>query len=159
VRGDTLEGRRWMAELLEQTENHRPQAPGATGEPRLSEPMTSGTRLAVRQATRAEALIAAANMALVDQDHPPARAYWEESLAIGRELQDRTIIARSLSGICVLAFSHGNAGAADRLREEVLPIWRELKDREGLASSLVSMGFAALGQADDAQARGFFAEA
>jgi tetratricopeptide (TPR) repeat protein len=75
-------------------------------------------------------------VALNQGDYPAARALYEESLAIRRELGDRFGIAGSLNDLGDVVCKQGDYPAAGALYEESLAINRELGDRSGIPYSL-----------------------
>src|SRR5579871_6424352 len=68
------------------------------------------------------------------RDYATARALYEESLAIRRELGDKNGIADSLSNLGEMAKEQGDYAAARALYEESLAIRRELGDKYGIRS-------------------------
>ena len=119
MRGHIAEGRDWCARALAQ----------------------AGTEELTQE--RANALSAAGALAYIQADHPAAKAWHEESLAIRRELGDLRGIATSLSNLGVLATSQGDFPAARALFEESLAILRQLDDPWGIAIALGNLGNAA----------------
>lgn len=80
-------------------------------------------------------------------EYEAARSLQEESLAIRRELADRSGIAASLSSLGLVAYAQGQYGAARSLHQESLAIRRELGDRLGIAASLEALaGLACAGE-------------
>jgi predicted ATPase/DNA-binding winged helix-turn-helix (wHTH) protein len=128
TRGHLSEGRQWCTRVL-----------GRTGAERTRE--------------RANVLNAAGVLAFYQGDYPAARALEEESLAIRRELGDRSGIAGSLGNLGNVASGQGDYPAARTLYEESLAIRRELGDPSGIANSLGNLGNVALYQGDYPAAR------
>ncbi len=126
------EGRRWLAAVL--------------GE---------GDR---RSAARGKALNGAGVLAYRQGELGAARASYEESLAIFRELGDRQGTASSLSNLGLTVQEQGGHAAARALHEESLEIRRELGDRHGIAASLSNLGIVAFRQGDYAAARALYEE-
>jgi len=106
-----------------------------------------------RTRERAHVLNAAGILAIYQGDYPAARALYEESLAIFRELGDRFGIASSLNTFGGVVYMQGDYPAARALLEESLAIRREIGDRHGIATSLSNLGYMALHQGDDAPAQ------
>jgi tetratricopeptide (TPR) repeat protein len=106
-----------------------------------------------RTRERASALNAAGILTYYQGDYPAARALYEESLAIRREVADRLGIAASLSNLGIVTLNQGDYPAAKALFEESLAIRRELGDRFGIAVSLSNLGYALLNQGDYPAAR------
>src|SRR5208282_1687155 len=122
TRGHLSEGRQWCTRVLGK----------AGAEERTRE--------------RATVLNAAGVLAFYQGDYPAARALEEESLAIRRELGDRSGIAGSLGNLGNVASGQGDYPAARALYEGSLAIRRELGDRigifyalEGLAAVVASL--------------------
>jgi predicted ATPase/DNA-binding CsgD family transcriptional regulator len=100
----------------------------------------------VAASLRANALIAAAIMALIQGDYEQGEALCEESLALFRELGDKRGMAHTLyylggggqdwGGI---ARTRGNLAVARSLTEEGLAVDRELGDKRGIAWDLLSL--------------------
>ncbi len=133
-RGHLTEGRAWLFGLL------------------ATAPTDSGG------SERAKALNAAGLLAFRQGDYPSARALYEESLAIYRELGDRRGIAHSLNNLGNVACEQGDYPSARALFEESLAIYRELGDRRGIAISLGNLGNVAYDQGDYPSARALYEE-
>jgi non-specific serine/threonine protein kinase len=134
VRGYYSEGRDWLARLLA-----------------LAGPSE-------RTTVRAKALLGAGALAYHQGDYASVRTFWEESLAIQRELQDRQGVANLLNNLGVVTQVQGDYAAACALFEESLAIFRELGDRRSIANSLNSLGIVARNQGDLTAARALFEE-
>jgi predicted ATPase/DNA-binding SARP family transcriptional activator len=134
VRGYWTEGRERLAELL--------ALPGA----------------AARTAARAWALQIAGELAYGQGEYGAARALFEESLAIKRELGDKQGITWSLCWLGIAARDQGDYGAARALLEESLAIFRELGQKGGIAWSLNSLGLLVHFQGDYGAARALLEE-
>jgi predicted ATPase/DNA-binding CsgD family transcriptional regulator len=107
----------------------------------------------VGPAVRAKALHFLGNLALDLGDYPRARAPYEASLAIHRELEDRSGVAASLNGLGIVALEEGSYASARRLHEESLAIRKELSDRYGEALSHHNLGRTSTLSGDFAAAR------
>jgi len=129
TRGHLTEGRQWCTRVLGK----------AGAEERTRE--------------RANVLNAAGVLAFYQGDYPAARALEEESLAIRRELGDRSGIAGSLGNLGNVASGQGDYPAARALYEGSLAIRRELGDPSGIANSLGNLGNVALYRGDYPAAR------
>jgi predicted ATPase/class 3 adenylate cyclase len=101
----------------------------------------------------ARALHGAGVLAHAQGDYSAAHTLYEESLALRRELGDRSGIASSLNNLGVVAQEQGDYAAARTLHEESLALKRELGDRSGIAYSLTNLGVVAKEQGDYAAAR------
>jgi predicted ATPase/Tfp pilus assembly protein PilF len=102
----------------------------------------------------ARALNGAGNLAQWQGDYASARALHEESLAIRREIGDKSGISASLNNLGLVAQEQGNYSSAAVLFQESLAIDEELGDKWGVAMSLNNLGWAARQQGDYASARG-----
>ena len=69
-----------------------------------------------------------------------ARQWWEESLDIRRERNDRHGVASALNGLGTLEYDAGRFSSARRLYEQSLAIRRELEEARGIAQSLTNLG-------------------
>jgi len=121
MRGHCTEGRQWCTRVLGK----------AGAEERTRE--------------RAYVLNAAGALSNYQGDYPAAKALHEESLAIRRELGDRSGIAISLNLLGNAALNQGDCATARALLEEALAIHRELGDWYGIAVSLGNLGLVACG--------------
>jgi tetratricopeptide (TPR) repeat protein len=134
MRGYLAEGRKWLETLLK---------------------MSSGVPAVVR----ANALWGAGDLAVFGQgDYAPGRLFYEESLALWRELGDKRGIAKLLNSLGVLAGNLGDQGTARARHEESLLIRREWGDQREIAVSLNNLGRVAYRQGDYAAARAQFTE-
>jgi tetratricopeptide (TPR) repeat protein len=111
-----------------------------------------------RSAVRAMALNGAGALAHDQGDYPAARALYEESLAIRREMGDRRGIATSLSNCGIVAYEERDYPTARALYEESLAMFRELGDRRGIANSLNNLGEVEHEQCDYPSARALYEE-
>jgi non-specific serine/threonine protein kinase len=134
TRGYRAEGLDWCARAL---------GSGATGE---------------RTSERAMALHAAGVLAYHLSDLPAARAYHEESLAIARDLSDRTGIARATIPLGNLRLRQGDLAAAQALCDEALEISRSLEDPRLTLQSLTGLGNVAGAMGEFAKAQSFYEE-
>ena len=117
---------------------------------------TEGAR--ERTSGRAKALRGAGELALNQGDYPAARTFYDEGLAIYRELGDKLGIATSIKGLGSVALRQGDYASAGSRYEESLAIYRELGNKLGICSSLFSLGAVAGTQGDSASARSLFEE-
>jgi predicted ATPase len=134
IRGHLREGREWLARLL-----------GLAG-------------ASPRTAARAKALTRAGHLAHNLGDFTAARALFEESLALWRELGDQQGIAASLNDLGWVVLCQGDYAVARSLSQEGLALWRELGDQQGVATSLHNLGRVAHCQGDYAAARSLHQE-
>jgi predicted ATPase/DNA-binding SARP family transcriptional activator/uncharacterized protein HemY len=134
VRGYLAEGRRHLTKALE-----RP-----------------GTNMRTRE--RAKALNGAGELARYQCDYDQARLYYEESLAIWRELNDAHRIADGLTNLGNIANEQGDYAAAHRLYEESLTFYQQGGNRHGRAYALSNLGAMACSQGEYALARSLLEE-
>ncbi len=105
TRGNVQEGREWLQKVL--------AAPGGSA------------------SVRARALSRAGMLAFRGGDETAARASFEESLKIARQVGDGQQVATTLLGLGrLVALRQGDYGAGHRLFEERLTLARELGDRQ-----------------------------
>lgn len=106
-----------------------------------------------RSAAQAKALHGAGVLATQTGDYAGARAVYEESLAIRREIGDRAGAANTLSNLGIVARWLDDLSSAQDLYEESLAIRRELDDKWGIATSLNLLGLLKHYQSDYPTAR------
>ncbi len=116
IRGRVNEGRTWIDELLRQR--------AGTGDLRL----------------RASSLARASRLAWRQRDYASARGLLDESLAIGRKLDDPLGVARRLRSLALVAMAQGDLDEAGRLCEESVSLFRSHGDRYGLGLALAFLG-------------------
>ena len=105
-------------------------------------------------ALRARVLGGAGSLAYALCDYVSAKALYEESLAIRREVNDRVGIANALGNLAMVLLRFSDTiPAAKALYEESIAIRRELGDRAGIASSLEGLANLAAWQGDFTEAR------
>jgi predicted ATPase/class 3 adenylate cyclase/DNA-binding CsgD family transcriptional regulator len=109
-------------------------------------------------ATRARALDAAGHLARDRADYDRAWAFYEESLELRRELEDRRGTALALNNLGVVAQLRGDFDHAVALHEESLALFRTLGDERGVALSLLTMGTMAQLQGDLTRATAHYEE-
>jgi tetratricopeptide (TPR) repeat protein len=113
---------------------------------------------AAQRRLRAKALHAAGHLADAYDDVVATLAYFEESLALFRELGDKPGMAMTLLGLGEGGFGYEQAVAAAYC-EESLALFRELGDKWGIASVLCHLGLYAWGAGDFTRARALHEEA
>jgi DNA-binding CsgD family transcriptional regulator len=89
---------------------------------------------------RASGLARASRLAWRQRDYPSTRALLEQSLAIGRNLDDPLGVARSLCGLAMVAVAEGDLDEARRLCDESVSLFRRHGDRYGLSLALAFLG-------------------
>jgi predicted ATPase len=87
-----------------------------------------------------------------------ARALYEQSLTLAREIQDQRSIAIALANLGVLAQHHGDFAGARPLHEESLAILRRVGDRRSIAVEIGNLGEVALGQGRLAEAQALYVD-
>lgn len=96
---------------------------------------------------------------LTTGDHARAVALFEESLALGRELEDAVAIASSLRSLADAAEFAGEYERAETLHAESLAHFRAVGHQDGIGMQLTSLGWVALERDADERARALLAEA
>lgn len=110
------------------------------------------------KALRARALKGAGALAIHHGEYPAAHRYYEESLVLLRELNDKPNIASVLSNLGIVVQHEGDYAHARELGEEGLAIRRELGDRWGIAASLGNLGMVAGLERDYGRAAALYEE-
>jgi non-specific serine/threonine protein kinase len=109
-------------------------------------------------ADRARALHGAGSLAQTQGEHERARARYEESLALWRDLGDRRGVAASLNSLGNVAIYQGDHGRARTCYEESLALFRGLGDKQAMADPIHNLGLLAYSEGDLEQARTLFEE-
>lgn len=109
--------------------------------------------------TRAKALHALGWAVNARGDYGRALTLFEESLALYRQVGDRSGIAFVLNALGVWASFQGDDAKAKPLYEESLALRRELGDKWGIAQTLQNFAFIALEESDYARAEALYKEA
>ncbi len=109
-----------------------------------------------RTAEKAKALNGAGVLATNQGDYSAARAYYEQSLEVRREVGDRLGIAASLNNLGIMAREQGDYAAARTHLEQSLEIQREIGARQDISRSLGNLGNVASDLGDYAAARAYF---
>jgi predicted ATPase/class 3 adenylate cyclase len=141
TRGYPREGLAWIMEALEKGKN-----------------IPDDLRVRLRP-YEAKARIGAGGLVYLLGDYPRARRYFEEGLAIKRDLGDKLGISSTLNNLGLIARDEGDFVRAKALYEEALAIDREIGDRARLAGTLENLGAVAMLQGDYTTARPFLEEA
>jgi DNA-binding CsgD family transcriptional regulator/tetratricopeptide (TPR) repeat protein len=134
VRGYGREGNTWLQDLITRNE-------------------TSQT------SNMAKALYGAGALARDDGNNKIARMYFEKSLIIYRELNDRRGIAHVLGNLGLLNLRQGAYLTAKKRYGESLALFRELADQRGIADSLAGFGAIARSEGELMLARTFSEQA
>jgi predicted ATPase len=135
VRGHLSEGRKWLKTALE------------------------AGRAGARTELRARALSAAGDLAFNQGDFAQARIYYEEGLAICREVGSERGTAAHLDGLACVAWRQGDYAVARSLFEASIQMYRELGDSDRVIGMLNSLGNVDYYQSDYASASSLFNEA
>jgi len=98
-------------------------------------------------------LNAAGLMAYHQSDYPAARAFFEKSLAITRQLGNRQNLAKVLGNMGLVATKQGHLARARALHEENLAIMREQGNQSGIAAAMHNLAIVVNLQGDFATAR------
>jgi predicted ATPase/DNA-binding SARP family transcriptional activator len=109
-------------------------------------------------AARAKVLHGAGGLASEQGDLQAGRAFYEQSLALRRQIGDQQGIATTLNNLGLLVHEQGDYETARALHEESLALRRELQDKGGQASSLNNLGIVAYHQGDYAAAQALYEE-
>jgi predicted ATPase/class 3 adenylate cyclase/DNA-binding CsgD family transcriptional regulator len=105
---------------------------------------------------RANALLAAASLAVYVDDYDQVEKLCEESLALYRELGDKAGIAFSLYLLGPAASTTGNPTVARIQTEEALVLFTEVGDKDGIAWSLNNLAWFVNEQGEYARAQALF---
>jgi predicted ATPase/class 3 adenylate cyclase/Tfp pilus assembly protein PilF len=100
------------------------------------------------KALTAKALNGAGRLADREGDHTAARSFYEQGLALRRELDDKKGVAETLRNQGILANQEGDYPTARSLYEQSLELMKELGDKRGVAESLNSLGSVAYNEGD-----------
>jgi tetratricopeptide (TPR) repeat protein len=111
-----------------------------------------------RTPARAEALSGAGGLAWAQGHYSTARAWLEESIAIGRDAYptSKRVLARSLALLGFVSVNEGDPEAARALHMESLALSREVGDKWLEALTLSNLGDATLMSGDSAEARSLY---
>lgn len=134
VHGHLSEGRRYLTALLKQA--------GTDNSGRL----------------RARALTAAGLLAYYQADYTTAAAWFEESVAISRSIDDRAVLAQALHGLGNCCWYQGNQARSVSLHEESVATYRAIGDEWGAAMALSGLAGVLGFQGDYAASRLLFEE-
>jgi tetratricopeptide (TPR) repeat protein len=108
--------------------------------------------MGVAMPIRAKALIAAANLAIVQSGYPCTEVLARESLVLFRELEDQegTVFSRQLLGSAL--YQRGDLAAGSSLIEEALALARKLGQTDSIAWLLYLQALYDIGQGEYARA-------
>ncbi len=115
--------------------------------------LSDGEASRAHKSVRAKALNAAMDMAAEQGDQKSWRAYFDESLALYRELGDTRGIANAEMSLGRMAWHQGDLAAARARLENALTLFRQAGDAWGIADSIHTMGHVASDMGEYAVAR------
>jgi predicted ATPase/DNA-binding SARP family transcriptional activator/Tfp pilus assembly protein PilF len=138
MHGYFREGRAHLAAVLEMAD-----APGPAGAAQEDEPHTVQLT-----AVKAKAAFGGGALHMSLGDFDTARALFEQSLALSRELGDRPGMAAALNTLGIVAHQQGNYATARELYAQSLALRRALGDQWGIATLLNNLGIMAHYQGD-----------
>lgn len=135
VRGYRSEGRTWLKRVLSQAQAH-----------------------GLRTELYARVLTGAGRLACAQGDYPQARSFFQQTLEIFRELNDKRGIASSWVNLGLVASMQGNHSEARAFYEKALALHREIGNLVGVANALGNLGGVAWEQGEYATARSYYEE-
>ncbi|MFN8495953.1 MAG: BTAD domain-containing putative transcriptional regulator [Caldilineaceae bacterium] len=136
LRGYAREGRRWIEGLLAHSTGQDPAGLPA----------------------RAKAQWGAGLLALVEGDLIAAKLHLEESIALGRALEELSLVGYALAALGRVLLDGGDRVAAHTLATESVALFRQSGDRWGLAMASNYLGWALCAVGDDLLASAYFEE-
>jgi predicted ATPase/DNA-binding SARP family transcriptional activator len=137
ARGHLDQGRTWLESALAVT--------GADNDSRT-----------VSASAQAAALNGAGGLAYAQGDYQNAKRFYEASLALRQELEDRRGITVALNNLGLVARNLGDYARATELLQQSVAQCQELEDRAGIAYALTSLGEVARCQGNYRQAAAFY---
>ena len=111
--GYLAEGRKWFNEILDMPDGQKPTP------------------------ARGKALTGAGGIAWWQVDHPAARDFYDEALAVAREVGNPSTIAGALYDDAFAVGAAGDLETSHRMLEESLALYRRIEDEQGVARALV----------------------
>jgi ATP/maltotriose-dependent transcriptional regulator MalT len=106
--------------------------------------------------TRANALLGAGHLALIQGSHESARTFLTESLALSRDLKYMPGIASALGNLSLVAREQGDYPVARQLLQEALAVIESIGARWGSANALRDLGTIAQYEENYKEARSLF---
>ena len=140
IEGSLIEARKWVEGAVKWSARLDEEAP------------------ATKKRVRALLLYMAGYMDFVQGMYPSARTDLEESVALLREIGDKTGMAFSLHPLGMAAHYQSDYAAARTNLEESISLYREVDIKPGLAVALFSMGDVELALGHDEEARKWYEE-
>jgi non-specific serine/threonine protein kinase len=148
------EGRRWLDAALTLLDGSLRLSCGGSELPDQAHYQQRRLMMAVR----AKVLGGAGGLAWGQGAYTDAETYYQEGLALARELGDQAEIARLLNGLGVVAMYQADYRHAERFCAESLALFRALEDTWGIATTLSNAGAIAQLQNDYPQAQDLYTE-
>jgi predicted ATPase/predicted Ser/Thr protein kinase len=106
----------------------------------------------------AKALNAAGALAFAQGDSEQAQEFFEQSVTLQRELNDKAGLAKSINNLAAVALNRGDYARAQSLFEESHTLYSELGNNLGISTTTANLGMIALQQGDYVRATSFFEE-
>ena len=107
---------------------------------------------------RAGALNGAGGLAFFQGDYAEAKAVYEQSMALYRELQDTRGIANTGNNLGNILLLQGDTATAQTVYEEALANYQKLNDRAGMMHAVCNLGNVAYIQSDYEAARPLYTQ-
>ncbi len=126
------------------------------GRERLSEILAEASKAPTE--LRAQALNAAGLLTLQQGDYDSARSFFEQCLAIGREIGSLRFTSAALGNLGMVAQDQGNYVAARALYDESLAIDRKVNNPRAISNALMILGNLLYAENDDEEARRCYEE-
>ena len=101
------------------------------------------SRTSMPTPARAKVLTGAGHLAHNQGDYTTARALFEESLTLWREIGNKRGIASALNDLGWMAWRQGDYAVARALSAESLVLWQDLGETQGIATALTNLGWIA----------------
>jgi predicted ATPase len=106
---------------------------------------------------QAKVLHGIGTLAWAQGDNSAAGCFFQDSLAIWRELGDKRGIANMLNNLGIVALPQGDYDKAHEMHTESLALYRELDDKWSIALALANLGLVALNKGQYEQAQSLLA--
>ncbi len=113
----------------------------------------------VEPSLRAKAFHAAGTLATLQAENHLAINYYEQSLAVRRELQDTAGMAATMLNLAIVRYHRSEYRQAEELLAQVLDHYLAIQNLRGVASVLTNMGMVGQDQGDYDLAEGCYSEA
>ncbi|MFH1729203.1 MAG: adenylate/guanylate cyclase domain-containing protein [Pseudomonadota bacterium] len=93
------------------------------------------------------------------QKYDEAKAAWEKAIAISKQYEDQSIVAKSIGNIGAICNINGDFEGAIKLIDEAIAVFNQIGDRVSLAKQLYNKGSIILANNDKVKAKKYFSEA